>query len=135
MSEGYWGSSEFPTIAEMKEHLKWIVCSTCDSPLVLRWRQKDNQPFFSCSRFHEDGCRGAMNWKGVEGFTDDVWESTEPVAMGEGRLPRKVDNGEDFWKDKYFEEKAFTMQKLHDISNAYSSLLHRLEKVEQSLEQ
>ena len=73
-----------------------------------------------------------MNWKGVEGFTDDVWESSQ-TEMGEGRLPRKVDNGEDFWKDKYFEEKAFTMQKLHDITNAYKSLRGRIERIEAEL--
>lgn len=134
----YWGEDKFPTRADMKEHAKVIDCPICDSSMGLRWRKIDNQPFFSCSRYHEEDCRGAMNWTGETGFTNLVWEDTlkeeGKIDPEQSEIPfnSKPDNGEEFWRDKFLEERAFVIQKLNDITNAYTSLRNRVEKLERA---
>lgn len=122
----YWGEAPFPTRGEMKKHADSLSCPTCDSPVALRWRKADSQPFYSCTRYHEDGCIGAYNWTGDTGFTNEVWEDT---LKEEGKIDTDTskqmslpdDKMVKYWRDRYFEEKQFTMTKLHDIANAYRS--------------
>lgn len=65
-----------------------------------------------------------MNWTGVVGYTNEIWEDTlKKEGEIDPDLPQQMNLPDDkmtkYWRDRYFEEKAFTMTKLHDISNAY----------------
>lgn len=140
MSEHYWGEADFPTTEDMIKAVTELKCPTCNSPMVMRWRKVDMQPFFSCSRFHEDGCRGAINWTGSTGFTNTVWEDTlkkegkidsaRTEQMNLKNMDKREGNAE-FWQKRFEEERAFVMQQLHDIKNAYGSLRNRVENLEQ----
>lgn len=48
-----------PAIATDKE----IPCPKCKNPMVVRIRKSDGAPFFSCSKYHDAGCKGAINFE------------------------------------------------------------------------
>lgn len=138
MSEYYWEGGDYPTRKDMIKAAINFDCPICSSKMVMRWRRSDMQPFFSCSRFHEDGCKGARNWTGVVGYTDKIWEDT---LQNEGKIdperlhdkaPAKREGNADFWQKKFEEERAFVMQQLHDIKNDLVSQRRRIETLEES---
>ena len=138
MSDKYWKESEFPTRAEMKKQAETLKCPVCKESMGLRWRKIDSQPFFSCSRYHSDGCNGGRNWTGEPGFTDAVWVDTlqkegkiDPDRAGQIPLPSLTSEKDaEFWRNKFLVERAFVMQQLSDIKAAYTILRGRVEDLE-----
>ncbi len=134
----YWNKDKnFPTRKEMLKQSESLSCPDCNTmKMGLRW-SKVGQPFFSCSTYPE--CKGTRNWMAEPEWPSYNWQDIlkaegvidpERTEQGIPRNPPAREFDVKFWQEKFEEERRFVMQQLHDIKNAYSSLLRRVENIE-----
>lgn len=67
-----------PKGAPLDDARMQVSCPRCGEWMMVRYRKKDREPFWGCSRFPR--CRGTREWEGVSWYEyrTAMWDENQP---------------------------------------------------------